>query len=363
MSRLMIAALLLTASLLTVSSAQNKDKEKFEPKDGPIPKKEPAPSRPKNVPEQRVPGDCEIFFLNGSKVRMIVQSEKLDVATAYGKLSVPVKDIRAIEFGLHLPEGMEAKIEQAVKGLGSGDYRERDRSDKALFDFGPFSYPSVLEASRGKELEVANRAKEIVKKLQGKHPKKDLKTTVDDRIVTQNFTIVGRILTSTIKSKTEYFGEVELTLAKMRSMRAVGIASLDLEVAVDASKYANAGTWLDTGFLVDGRSTIQIAARGMIDVWPQRGGQMMSGPQGFQATQNGQMAFMGARKVGGVINNQAHCGLLFGRVGEDGEIFVIGDRYEGMPEVEGKIYLHIGPSQWNQGSAGNYDVRITVKSE
>lgn len=361
MSRLTIAALLLVGALLTASFAQD---VKEEPKkDGPMAKKEIIPPRPKNLPVQAVPGDCEVFFLNGSKVRMIVQSEKLDISTAYGKLSVPVKEIRAIEFGLHLGDGMEVKIEQAIKGLGSGDYRERDKSDKLLIELGPFSYPAVLEASRGKELEVANRAKEIVKKLQAKHPKKDLKTSVDDRVVTQHFTIVGRILTSTIKSKTEYFGEVELTLAKMRSLRAVGLASMETELAIDSSKYANAGQWLDTGFLADGRSRILVTATGMIDVWPQRGGQMMSGPQGFQATQNGQPGAMGGGKIGAMINPQQHCGMLLGKWGEDGEMFMISSRYEGMPEHEGRLFLHIGPSQWNAVCAGSFDVRISVKMD
>ncbi|MSQ96727.1 MAG: hypothetical protein EXR98_19535 [Gemmataceae bacterium] len=322
------------------------------------------PPRPKGNVEPAIPGDCEIYFLNGSKVRMIVQSETLDVATAYGKLSIPVKDIRAIEFGLHLAEGVEAKIEQAVKGLGSSDYRERDKSDKLLIELGPFSYPATLEASRGKEIEVANRAKEIVKKLQAKHPKKDLKTSVDDRIVTQHFTIVGRILTTTIKSKTEYFGDVELTLAKMRSLRAVGLASTETDVVIDSSKYANAGQWLDAGFMADGRSTIQITATGMIDVWPQQGGQMMSGPQGLQATQNGQRGIMGgARKIGANINNQVHCGMLLGKWGEDGEMFMIGERYDGTPDHEGKLFLHIGPSRWNAQCAGSFDVKITVKMD
>src|SRR5437660_9489715 len=120
MSRLVVAALFLAGFLCTESSAQVfKDKGK---KIEDNVKKEPTP-RPKNVPQPVIPGDCEIFFLDGSKVRMIVQSEKLEISTAFGKLSVPVKDIRAIEFGLHLPDGMEPQIEEAIKGLGSSDYR------------------------------------------------------------------------------------------------------------------------------------------------------------------------------------------------------------------------------------------------
>lgn len=362
MSRLVLVGFFLVGLLLTASSAQDKDfKDK---KDGPGPiKKDNTPPRPKSIPEPAIPGDCEIFFLNGSKVRMVLQSDKVEIATAYGKLTVPITQIRAIEFGLHLPDGVEPKIEEAIKNLGSGDYRAREKADKTLFELGPYAYPALLEASRSKEAEMGNRAKEIVKRLQSKHPKKDLKVLAEDKVVTHHFTIVGRIQTTTVKAKTEYFGEVELALAKMRTLRAVGMVSGDMDLQVDASKYANAGQWMDTGFYVDGRSGILITARGMIDVWPQRGGQMMSGPQGFQSTQNGMQQFMGARKIVGVINNQQHCGLLFGKIGEDGEIFVVGDRYDAHPEAEGKIFLHIGPSQWNVPCAGNFDVQIRVKND
>ncbi|MBI3821124.1 MAG: hypothetical protein HY289_00420, partial [Planctomycetes bacterium] len=283
MSRLTILSVFVIGLLFTVSAAQDAKKEIIEdPKKVDYPKKEPGgvgvgKGTKSNLPPA-IPGDCEIHFLNGSKVRMIIQSDKLEVNTAYGKLAVPVKEIRAIEFGLHYPDGMEAKIEAAVKGLGSSDYREREKADKALQELAPYSYPAVVEASRNGELEVSKRAKDLIGKLQAKHPKKDLKASTDDKVVTNHFTIVGRILTTTMKAKTEYFGEQEVNIAKMRSMRAFGAVSLDTELLIDSSKYANAGQWLDTNYHCDGRTAIVITAKGLIDVWPQQGGGFMSGP-------------------------------------------------------------------------------------
>jgi hypothetical protein len=181
--------------------------------------------------------------------------------------------------------------------------------------------------------------------------------------VTKAFTIVGRIQTPTVKAKTEYFGDIELGLAKMRTLRSVGGSGLDMEFAIDASKYANQGQWMDTGYHVDGRTTIQITAKGFVDVWPQQGGQYISGPNGFQATQRGggMMPGFGMGRKIGMVNQQQHCGMLLGKIGESGEVFVVGERYEGMPEQEGKLMLHIGPSQWNVPSAGNYDVKVARK--
>ena len=66
--------------------------------------------------------------------------------------------------------------------------------------------------------------------------------------MTNNFTIVGRLLTTAITIKDENFGVKDLPLAKMRNLRAMGGASLDMDVGVDASKYANQGQWMDTAY-------------------------------------------------------------------------------------------------------------------
>ena len=365
MNRLALLALLSIGMLITTSAGQEKgeikqpltdkgiSKDKVDTTKGPV---------TKGKTREGIPGEVDIHFLNGSTVRMVIQSEKLEVATTYGKLSVPIKDVRAIEFGLHFPEGMEAKIETAAKGLGSGDYRIREKAGAELIELGPYSYPTIIEATHAKEPEIAQRAKELAKKMQAAHPKKDLKVTVDDKIVTKAFTIVGRIQTPMVKAKTEYFGDQELGLAKMRTLKAVGGGTPDMEFAIDASKYANPGQWMDTGYHVDGRSAITITAKGFIDVWPQQGGQYMSGPNGFQAMQRGGGGFIGG--MGGkirMVNQNQHCGMLLGKIGDDGEIFIVGERYEGNPEHEGKLMLHIGPSQWNQGSSGTYDVRVSRK--
>ena len=145
------------------------------------------------------------------------------------------------------------------------------------------------------------RAKELVKQwLQARHPKKDLKTATEDRVVTPTFTIVGRILTATIKAKAELFGDVELPVARMRALRSFTGAALEIDVTSDAARYANQGQWLETDFQVDGRTAVVVTAKGQVDVRPQQGGQFIVGPNGLQGRNQGMRAVMVAgQKLGG----------------------------------------------------------------
>jgi len=108
---------------------------------------------------------------------LLVHTEYLDVATDYGPLKVPVRDVRSIEFGLRLPEGVQAKVQAAVADLAGNDYRAREKGTKTLVELGPYAYPAALDASRSKELEVARRAREILKQFEAKYAKKDLRTS------------------------------------------------------------------------------------------------------------------------------------------------------------------------------------------
>src|SRR5262249_37049342 len=154
-------------------------------------------------------------------VRMTLVSEKIDIVTPYGKLSVPPRDVRRIEFGLHLPEGADKKIETAIKQLSSAEFKEREAAGRELVALGAFAYPALMQAAKSAEQETARRAQDAINKIKTKVPAKDLHLSKDDKIVTPTFTIVGRITTPALKAKTEYFGDVELALANLRQLRFV----------------------------------------------------------------------------------------------------------------------------------------------
>src|SRR5262245_5733670 len=286
---------------------------------------------------------AEVRLNDGSLVRMTILQESVDVLTKYGKLTIPLRDIRRIEFGLHLPDGVEPQIEQAVKQMGSDTYKVREDAVKQLVSFGSMAYPSLQKASRSKDLEVAKRATAAMKRIDDKVAPEQLKIKLEDSIQTVEFTITGQIVSPAIKVHSETFGEFDLKLSQLRSLHQRS-QSGDVELVVDAQQFGtNADQWVDTGVMVDANLRVIIRSEGHVDLWPQGPGQYMTTPKGYSTAGKGGVHM---------------AGTLLGRVGETGKVFVIGEHYEGVAASEGKVYLHIVPSPWNNASSGSYKVRI-----
>ncbi len=47
-----------------------------------------------------------------------------------------------------------------------------------------------------------------------------------------------------------------------------------------------------------------------------------------------------------------------GRIGETGQLFLIGERYVGTPPTGGKLYLRIAEGPWGVVGSGSFNVKI-----
>lgn len=308
------------------------------------PKAEPAKAEP-----AKANSEVEVKFGDSSTMRMQILQENVEIVTKFGKLLVPIAEVRKMELGVHLPEGVGDKIQAAMKKLGSDNFKDREEAVSQLVAIGPGAYPSLHLAAKSTDLETSQRAQMGIKRLRTKFTADQLRLTVNDRIVTTEFTIVGRIISPTIKAQTPYFGTVELKLAELRSVLWLS-GNMEVEVLVDASKYCHPLTWMETNVNVEGGNGLQITASGDIDLLPGNGPQFMCGPQGNV-------------NIGGRGPGNRLPGMLIGRIGENGSVFNIGERYSGLPSQEGKLYLQIVGGNFgggNQPAQGTYKVKITA---
>jgi len=292
---------------------------------------------------KRPPNEAEVRFGDGSVLRVEILQPTVEVLTRYGKLTVPIGEIRRVELGQHVSEAARQRIDNAVRQLGSTAYREREQAVRLLAAEGVLALSALEQASKSRDLEVAHRAEAAIKQIREKSPEEARRFRIEDLIETTEFPIVGRIVNPVLKARTTYFGEVDLRLPELRQVSFRGTAG-DRDLTVDAAKFGSAqGQWMDTGYEVSSLGRLKITASGSIDLWPQTPGQYMSTPKGYSQ---------------GANTSSTLPGMLLGRVGESGRTFNIGDTFEGQPSEKGRLYLHIVPSPWNNASIGSYRVRI-----
>jgi hypothetical protein len=161
--------------------------------------------------------EVEVRFANGSSVRMVLFEQTIELTTPAGKASIPIKDVQRIDFGIHMPRETEAKIQAAVKALGSDRFQERDEAQNDLLGWGRLAVPGLSKVAADGELEVMRRARSILKRIQDKVPTDELQ--VNDHVTTRTGTVVGRIMTPSLKLHSEYFGNVDPPLHQLRAMR------------------------------------------------------------------------------------------------------------------------------------------------
>jgi hypothetical protein len=302
---------------------------------------EPAKGTPSSKLSTSNGAPVEVRLADGSSVRMNLTQSNIEIATKYGKLSIPASEVRKVEFGFRYPEGAEDKINELVNRLGDSNYKRRESAAAELAPFREMAYPALKRATKSTDAEMSKRASELVEKLEEKYPPEKLKFRDYDLVAAVDFTARGKIEAKTLQGYTPYFGEVRLQVAEVKSMRSMAFGG-ETTVQVDASKHLDqALTWFETDLDLTEDTPLEIVAGGQVSLY--RGGGYECGPKGHPSYSNGTHL----------------AGALLGRLGTSGEIFLVGDKYYGTPKGSGKLYLRLAHSPWPQQATGSYKVVIT----
>ena len=284
----------------------------------------------------------DAHFADGSIVRLSLNQEPIAIQTKYGLLSVPIVEIRKIEFGLHIPPAAEARIKKSIRGLDSAIHKEREVSLTELIGMGHFAFSAVQLAADSNNAEVAARAAIARQKIRDEVAPELLALPAFD-VIHAEYPIYGTITMQGIPVVSAYFGEKTVQISDLRSIH-VKSASSKATFTVDAANWGSSlDAWFDTNVTVDVKQRLALSSIGEVDLWPQGPGQYMATPKGYNTAGKG-----GAFQAGALV----------GKLGKDGKAFYIGERLETSASEAGRLYLQITPSPWNNASIGRYEVRV-----
>jgi hypothetical protein len=182
----------------------------------------PAETKGAKKPPAPNTGAVEVRFTDDSVLKLTLCEDKLELKTPYGKLLVPVADVRHIDFATRLSPDVVRRIRVAVANLGSPEFRLREDASAELLALREKAYPALLEASKGKDPEAARRANDLLEKVREAVPEDQLEVRKVDVVQTDDSRIAGRIEAAEWRADTVQFGEVRLRLADVRSLRSLG---------------------------------------------------------------------------------------------------------------------------------------------
>lgn len=284
----------------------------------------------------------EVRYLDGTTVRVQLNETALDVQTKYGKLTIPLAEIRRIEPGV--PTTQRKAIEELIRQLGAGAFKERDTAAKSIIEHG-LAAVAVLRANPSPDLEVRKRTDELIRRLEEAAPLGSKPRALHDTVQAAEFTFTGNLLHENLKARSRHFGDCEVKLADVETISFRSESDGKVQVKAD-------GKWLDTGVTIDAGSQLHVVAEGAVDLWPQQAGQYVVTPKGYVVNGN---TVIGK-------DSSLPAGALAYRIGETGVPMMLGERFDGFV-MPGRLYLSVVSSPWNNESTGAYSVRIRVVSK
>ena len=196
--------------------------------------------QPKEPAKKNAPASVEAEFTDGSVMKLALRDENIELETSYGKLLIPVADVRRIEFGMRISDDVRKRIETAIGELGSPDFRRRQAATSELQALKEKAYPALLRIASGKDAEAGRRVEQIIEKIRESVRSEILEIPAHDVVHTADSKIAGRIKADLLRVATLPFGDQQVKVADLRTLRSPN--SAEPEVAA-------AGTLLDPGAL------------------------------------------------------------------------------------------------------------------
>jgi hypothetical protein len=140
-------------------------------KDGPAP---PPPTPTKKV------RPADILCVDGSAVKGTLLDSHLELLTPYGKLLIPVADVRKLEFRTRRPQDLARRIQAAVADLGHAEFKRRAAATAELRALQEKAYPALLRAAKAGDSETARRAAQLLARLRETTPEGRLEVRPHD---------------------------------------------------------------------------------------------------------------------------------------------------------------------------------------
>jgi hypothetical protein len=293
--------------------------------------------------QEAKPEEVLVLLEGGERISGTMVVKEVVVDTAYGELVVPAGDVHKIVVGKSSRPELVARIADLLAKLGADEFKEREAAMGALREMGRLVEPELRAALDHGEPEVRQRAEKILEEIEEDDPDPDPGSVMpgEDTVVTEKFTICGRLRMETFQLETP-FGILKFGKEDVRTLYLSPPRAIQEKLRLDGSQTVSTDM-VDTKVQIAPGSRVEIRASGTI----------------FLQNWGGEITPDGSSNWGR-FNNQFAMGALVGRIGKHGPLFLVGRGYLGTSDRTGTLYLGLALNNAGQTN-GDFLVRIEVR--
>lgn len=157
-------------------------------------------------------------FTDQGALQVEVLDPELTLVTKFGELKIPLTEVCKLEFAPRVPADVTEAVTKALAQLASENFNTREKAGATLLQHKFVAYALLKKAAESRDLEVAQRAEELLEKIKDTTPAEQLIPRTSDTVTTDDSVIAGTIKNETLKVRTKQFGEQALKLAEVRTL-------------------------------------------------------------------------------------------------------------------------------------------------
>jgi hypothetical protein len=295
------------------------------------------------------PPELKVTLMDGTVLTGKFSTPELTVETKFGALKVPIDEIQAFAPGIKSHPEFSAKLNDLVNDLAADAFADREKAQQQILKMGPEIKGELDRLVKTADAEKQMRLQKIIEEFESQRDEdadvsRDWKQ--DDTIVTQNFTIVGRIVTPGFSVASPY-GTLAVKIKDIRMAKrdAAEPEEIRKSITVPGSTLSQ-HNFITSSIRVNKGDTINVTASGTVTMTPW-GNNNQCGPDGNQ-------------RYGTVMNN-IYSGTLVARIA-GGDMIKVGSKASFVATKAGVVEFSIAMQSDYGGTTfpGEYQVKVHV---
>lgn len=299
--------------------------------------------------------DVTLYLYDGSVLYGQAKMKKdIGLNTPYGKLTVPLRDITQLTFGLEKDESIVADINKNIQLLANtSDEKSIQAAEENIQKYGLKSV-YYLESFLDKNTSThSENVSHLLNTVLSTYNLSDY--SFSDAVMMSN----GDKISGTIDFQTVEFSnsflKTTIPVGSIKSMEVAYFESADgnFNFSLKASKYImanNNGGWFNTGVKVKKGQTIEISASGEI---------VLASLDNKKYTPDGNVS--GAEPTDNNDPTYFNYGTLIFKIGVNGKNLKAGSSTKYIAGSDGVIYFTIYETVYSEKNTGAYQVKLSIK--